>query len=88
MIEKKTSIVLNFTLYTNIYMYNFVYKTMPKDRMMSLRLPEILIDEYKKFCEENSFTMSKRLRKLMESDLERWRKYKYDQKKAEPKNTE
>jgi len=32
--------------------------------------------------------MSKRLRKLMESDLERWRKYKYDQKKAEPKNTD
>jgi hypothetical protein len=58
---------------------------MPKDRMMSLRMPEILIEEYKKFCEENSFTMSKRLRKLMESDLERWRKYQYDKKK-EPKD--
>jgi hypothetical protein len=54
---------------------------MPKDKMMSLRLPEILINEYKKFCEENSFTMSKRLRKLMENDLDRWRKYQYDKKK-------
>jgi hypothetical protein len=54
---------------------------MSKDKMMSLRLPEILINEYKKFCEENSFTMSKRLRKLMENDLDRWRKYQYDKKK-------
>jgi len=47
---------------------------------MSLRLPDTLIDEYKKFCEDNSFTMSKRLRKLMENDLERWKKYLYDKK--------
>lgn len=60
---------------------------MPKDKMMSLRLPEILINEYKKFCEENSFTMSKRLRKLMELDLERWSKYQYDKRK-EPKAPE
>lgn len=53
---------------------------MSKDKMMSLRLPGILIDEYKKFCEENSFTMSKRLRKLMEADLEKWKKYQYDKK--------
>ena len=26
---------------------------MSKDRMMSLRMPEILINEYKKFCEEH-----------------------------------
>ena len=31
---------------------------MSKDRMMSLRMPEILIIEYKKFCEENSLSMS------------------------------
>ena len=55
---------------------------MSKDKMMSLRLPEVLINEYKKFCEENSFTMSKRLRKLMENDLDRWRKYQYDKKKG------
>ena len=56
--------------------------------MMSLRLPEILIEEYKKFCEENSFTMSKRLRKLMESDLERWRKYQYDKKKTDSQTSD
>ena len=61
---------------------------MAKDRMMSLRIPEVLIEEYKKFCEENSFTMSKRLRKLMETDLERWRKYQYDKKKSESQSTE
>ena len=61
---------------------------MAKDKMMSLRIPEILIEEYKKFCEENSFTMSKRLRKLMENDLDRWRKYKYDQKKSESQNSD
>ena len=56
--------------------------------MMSLRIPEVLIEEYKKFCEENSFTMSKRLRKLMETDLERWRKYQYDKKKESSTNSE
>jgi hypothetical protein len=61
---------------------------MSKDRMMSLRIPEVLIEEYKKFCEENSFTMSKRLRKLMETDLERWRKYQYDKKKSETQSPE
>jgi hypothetical protein len=61
---------------------------MAKDRMMSLRIPEVLIEEYKKFCEENSFTMSKRLRKLMENDLDRWRKYKYDQKKSESQSSD
>ena len=50
-----------------------------KDKMLTLRMPESLLDEYKNFCEENSFTVSKRLRKLMEADLEKWRKYQRDQ---------
>lgn len=53
---------------------------MSKDKMVSIRIPEVLINDYKKFCEENTFTLSKRLRKLMETDLERWRSYK-DKKK-------
>jgi len=53
---------------------------MSKDKMVSIRIPEMLINDYKKFCEENTFTLSKRLRKLMETDLERWRSYK-DKKK-------
>ena len=60
-------------------MYKNVYN-MSKDKMVSIRIPEMLINDYKKFCEENTFTLSKRLRKLMETDLERWRSYK-DKKK-------
>jgi len=44
-----------------------------KDKMFSLRVPEKLLEEYRKFCEENSINISKRLRKFMERDLEVWR---------------
>ena len=44
-----------------------------KDKMFSLRLPEKLLEEYRKFCEENSINISKRLRRFMERDLEMWR---------------
>lgn len=60
---------------------------MPKEKMMSLRIPGVLMDEYKKFCEDNSFTMSKRIRKLMEIDLERWRKYINDKKTGQNTQT-
>jgi len=45
----------------------------PKDKMFSLRIPGKLLDEYRKFCEENSINISKRLRKFMERDLESWK---------------
>lgn len=44
-----------------------------KDKMLSLRLPEKLLDEYRQFCEENSINVSKRLRKFMERDIELWK---------------
>lgn len=44
-----------------------------KDKMFSLRLPDKLLEEYRKFCEENSINISKRIRKFMERDLEAWR---------------
>jgi hypothetical protein len=44
-----------------------------KDKMFSLRIPDKLLEEYRKFCEENSINISKRLRKFMERDLEIWR---------------
>ena len=44
-----------------------------KSKMFSLRIPEKLLDEYRKFCEENSINISKRLRKFIERDLETWR---------------
>ncbi len=47
-----------------------------KDKMFSLRLPEKLLEDYRKFCDENSINISKRLRKFMERDLEIWRERK------------
>ena len=44
-----------------------------KDKMFSLRLPDKLLEEYRKFCEENSINISKRIRKFMERDLEIWK---------------
>lgn len=47
-----------------------------KDKMFSLRIPEKLLNEYRQFCDENSITISKRLRKFIERDLEIWRQKK------------
>lgn len=55
-----------------------------KDKMFSLRIPEKLLEDYRKFCDENSFNISKRLRKFIERDLELW-KAKLE-KKANQKN--
>jgi len=44
-----------------------------KDKMFSLRLPDKLLEEYRKFCDENSINISKRIRRFMERDLELWR---------------
>jgi len=53
-----------------------------KDKILNFRIPEKFLNEYKEFCEQNSFVMSKRLRKLMESDLERWRKFKREKSRS------
>lgn len=47
-----------------------------KDIRFTLRLSKELLEEYHKFCEENSITIAKRLRKFMESDIENWKKRK------------
>ena len=44
-----------------------------KDKMFSLRLPDKLLEDYRKFCDENSINISKRIRKFMERDLEAWK---------------
>jgi hypothetical protein len=44
-----------------------------KDKMFSIRLPEKLLEDYRKFCDDNSINISKRLRKFMERDLEAWK---------------
>lgn len=55
-----------------------------KDKMFSLRIPEKLLEDYRKFCDENSFNISKRLRKFIERDLELW-KAKLEKKAQEKK---
>ena len=52
-----------------------------KDKMFSLRIPEKLLEEYRKFCDEHSINISKRLRKFMERDLEVWRQKQQQQNK-------
>lgn len=56
---------------------------MAKDRMITFRMNVDTIERYKKFCEENSYTFSKRVRRLIELELERWEKYKLDKMKEE-----
>lgn len=55
-----------------------------KDKMFSLRIPEELLENYKKFCDENSFNISKRLRKFMERDIEIWIAKKSQSQKSKP----
>jgi hypothetical protein len=57
-----------------------------KDKMFSLRLPDKLLEEYRKFCDENSINISKRIRKFMERDLENWRIRKQKTKTNTSKN--
>lgn len=49
---------------------------MTRNKLLNVRVPEKLLNDYKQFCEEGSFTMSKRIRRLMELDLEKWKKFK------------
>jgi len=46
------------------------------DKLMNVRIPSELHAEYKSFCEEATYNLSKRIRKLMENDLEKWRRFK------------
>mgnify|MGYP002634478107 CR=1 FL=1 len=46
------------------------------DKLMNVRVPSKLHEEYKQFCEDASYTLSKRIRRLMENDLDKWRKFK------------
>lgn len=59
-----------------------------KNKMISLRLPDILISEYKKFCYENSLNVSNRIRKYMEKDLENWKSKKLEILKKQQKNSD
>jgi antitoxin component of RelBE/YafQ-DinJ toxin-antitoxin module len=43
------------------------------DKMLTFRINSKLLEEYKKFCDENSLNMSSRIRKFMERDMENWK---------------
>ncbi len=47
-----------------------------KDRTFTIRLPEKLLEDFQKFCDENSMNASKRVRKYMENDIASWKKRK------------
>ncbi len=56
---------------------------MVRNKLLNVRIPESLLSDYKQFCEEGSFTLSKRIRRLMELDIENWKKFKQDKSKKE-----
>ena len=53
-------------------MYKKVCIMANKNKMLSIRVPDKLLEEYQEFCEEHSMNISKRLRKFMERDIEAW----------------
>ena len=55
---------------------------MAKEKMLNVRVPEKFFEDYKVFCESNSWILSKRIRKLMQADMDKWTKYLEDQKKS------
>jgi len=59
---------------------------MAKDKTFSMRVPDKMLEEYKKMCDDNSWIVSKRLRKLMEADLLRWQKYRLELEKEKKDN--
>lgn len=42
---------------------------MKKEKNMIIRMPEELLSEYKKLCEEQGYSMSKRVRKYILSEI-------------------
>jgi predicted DNA binding CopG/RHH family protein len=51
-----------------------------KDRAFTIRLTSELLDDYKKLCDEYSINMTKRIRKIIEMDVEAWKNKKNQQK--------
>lgn len=56
---------------------------MTRNKLLNVRIPESLLNDYKQFCEEGSFTLSKRIRRLMELDIEKWKKFKLENAKKD-----
>lgn len=56
---------------------------MVRNKLLNVRIPEQLLNDYKQLCEEGSFTLSKRIRRLMELDIEKWKKFKQQDSKKD-----
>jgi len=41
-----------------------------KNKMINIRIDEVFYKKYKKFCETNGYSISKRIRVLIEKDIE------------------
>lgn len=46
---------------------------MKKEKNMIIRLPEQLLSEYKSMCEESGYSMSKRIRNYISSEIKKFR---------------
>lgn len=60
------------SIYFNIYVKKSNYMAI-KDKSLTIRIPEKLIEEFKLFCDEKSMNVSKRIRRYMEIDIENWK---------------
>ncbi len=49
-----------------------------KNRLINIRVPDDFYKEYQDFCQKNSISVSKRIRRLMELDIEKWKKYQIE----------
>lgn len=45
-------------------------KEIKHNKLMNIRLEESLMEQYKTYCEENGLLLSKRIRFLMQKDME------------------
>ena len=60
---------LTFTIFIDIYCKE-VYLQMKKEVLLNFRIEEILKTNFDKYCKDNGFSLSKRVRLLIEKDLE------------------
>lgn len=45
-------------------------KEIKHNKLMNIRMPEALIDDYKNYCEANGLVISTRIRFLIQKDIE------------------
>ncbi len=60
---------MTFTVFTDTYCKE-VYLHMKKEILLNFRVEEILKNNFDKYCKDNGFSLSKRIRLLIEKDLE------------------